>query len=315
MRLTQRPIRAGLIAVLGLAITAMTGAFASSALASPTASAPRFVALSGSATPTTDHATGSYRSSRMSIEVALAPRNKAGLNSLLRALYTKGSGSYQRWLAKGQFDARFAPTAATRSAVGRYLRQEGLKVEASSSPFVVRALGSSQQISAAFQTSLHTYKGTGGAAFFANSTAVRVPASLASGVLGVIGLANTARAHDMVVPNKPAAGSAKRSASSNASCETGYPTVSQLVDIYVDGGNPPLGRSGRSCASSVNRAPMETTSGIDHILEIMGVPRCHIGARNDLTSPARTSSPATNGLGRPDSRAALLAPALRSSRP
>ena len=258
MRLTQRPLRAGFIAVIGLSVTAMTGAFASSALASPAASAPRFVALSGSATPTTDHATGSYSSSRMSIEVALAPRNAAGLNTLLRALYTKGSGQYQRWLAKGQFDARFAPAAATRSAVAKYLRQQGMKVEASSSPFLVRAAGSSQKVSAAFQTSLHIYNGTRGVKFFANSTAVRVPASLASGVIGVIGLANTVRAQDMVVPNKPTAGSAKRSASSNASCQTPYPTVSQLVDIYVNDENIPLGYGGGPGCSGLT--PSQTNS-------------------------------------------------------
>jgi subtilase family serine protease len=258
MRLTQRPLRAGFIAVLGLAVSAMTGAFATSALASPAASAPRFVALSGSATPTTDHATGSYSSSRMSIEVALAPRNAAGLNTLLRALYTKGSGQYQRWLAKGQFDARFAPTAATRSAVGKYLRQEGLKVAASSSPFLVRAVGSSAQVSSAFQTSLHTYTGSRGKKFFANSTAVRVPASLASGVIGVIGLANTVRAQDMVAANKPTASSAKRSAASNASCETPYPTVSQLVDIYVNDENIPTGYGGGPGCSGLT--PSQTNS-------------------------------------------------------
>jgi subtilase family serine protease len=258
MRLTRRPMRAGFIAVLGLAMSAMTGAFASSAMASPAASAPRFVALSGSATATTDHATGSYSSSRMSIEVALAPRNASALNSLLRAQYTKGSGTYERWLAKGQFDARFAPKAATRSAVASYLRQQGLKVGASSSPFLVSAVGSSRQVSAAFQTSLHTYNGTRGVRFFANSSAVRVPASLASGVIGVIGLANTVRAQDMVVPDKPARGSAKGSASSNASCETPYPTVSQLVDIYVDGGNPPLGYGGGPGCSGLT--PSQTNS-------------------------------------------------------
>ena len=258
MRLTRRPMRVGFIAVLGLAMSAMTGAFASSAMASPAASAPRFVALSGSATATTDHATGSYSSSRMSIEVALAPRNASALNSLLRAQYTKGSGTYERWLAKGQFDARFAPKAATRSAVASYLRRQGLKVGASSSPFLVSAVGSSRQVSAAFQTSLHTYNGTRGVRFFANSSAVRVPASLASGVIGVIGLANTVRAQDMVVPDKPARGSAKGSASSNASCETPYPTVSQLVDIYVDGGNPPLGYGGGPGCSGLT--PSQTNS-------------------------------------------------------
>ena len=261
MSLIHRPLRAGLIAVLGLAMSAMTGAFATSALASPAAAAPRYVALTGSATATTDAATGSYSSSRMSIEVALAPRNEAGLNSLMRGLYTRGSGSYQDWLAKGQFDARFAPAAATRAAVGQYLRQRGLTVEASSSPFLVRAVGSSQQVATAFQTSLDTYKGTGGARFFANSTAVRVPAALASGVLGVIGLTNTVRARDMVQPArpvKPASGAARGSSASNASCETPYPSVSQLVDIYVNGGNVPLGYGGGPGCSGLT--PSQTNS-------------------------------------------------------
>jgi subtilase family serine protease len=264
MSVIHRPMRAGLIAVIGLAMSAMTGAFATSALASPAAAAPRYVSLSGSAAATHSAATGSYSSSRMSIEVALAPRNENGLSSLLEGLYTRGSGVYHAWLAKGQFDARFAPAAATRAAVARYLRQSGLTVEASSSPFLVRALGSSSQISAAFQTSLHTYKSTGSGSFFANSTAVRVPSALASGVLGVIGLSNTVRARDMVVPAKPAgtaSGSARRSSASNASCETPYPSVSTLVEIYVDGENPPLGYGGGPGCSGLT--PSQTNSLYD----------------------------------------------------
>jgi subtilase family serine protease len=259
MGLVHRPARAGAIAVLGLAMTAMTGALATSALASPATAVPGYVALAGSAAATHDAATGNYSSSRMSIEVALAPRDEAGLNSLLRRLYTKGSGSYQDWLAKGQFDTRFAPSAATRSAVGRYLSQRGLTVEASSSPFLVRAAGSSQQVSAAFQTSLHTYQGAGRAQFFANSTAVRVPATLAPGILGVIGLANTVRAHDMVLPAKPRPRSAR--GSSPASCETPYPTLSQLVGLYVNGVNFPSGYgAGPGCSGLT---PSQTNSLYD----------------------------------------------------
>ena len=204
MSLIHRPLRAALIAVLGLAMSAMTGAFATSALASATSAAPRFVALSGSATTTHDSVAGSYSNSRMSVEVALAPRDPAGLNALLQAQYTKGGGQYQDWLARGQFDARFAPAAATRAAVDRYLAQQGLTVTASASPFLVRAVGTSAQVSAAFQTTLRTYSGTRGTRFFANATAVRLPATLAPGVLGVIGLTNTVRPRDMVVPTKPA---------------------------------------------------------------------------------------------------------------
>jgi subtilase family serine protease len=259
MELVHRPARAGAIAILALAMTATTGALTTSALASSAAAVPRYVALAGSAAGTHDAVTGDYSSSRMSVAVALAPRNGAGLNSLLRALYTQGSGRYQDWLAKGQFDTLFAPPAATRSAVGRYLSQHGLTVEDSSSPFLVTAVGSSRQVSAAFQTSLRTYKGAGGARFFANSTAARVPATLASGVLGVIGLTNTVRAHDMVMPAKPAPRSGRNS--SPANCETPYPTVSQLVGLDVNGVNFPSGYgAGPGCSGLT---PSQTNSLYD----------------------------------------------------
>jgi subtilase family serine protease len=261
MSLIHRPVRACAIAVVGLAMTAMTGALATPALAAASAAAPRYVALSGSVTAAThDPVTGSYSSSRMSVEVALAPRDEAGLNSLLQGLYTKGGGSYHDWLAKGAFDARFAPTPAARAAVDRYLAQRGLTVAGSSSPFLVRAVGSSAQMSAAFQTTLHTYAGPRGARFFANSTALRLPATLAPGVIGVIGLTNTVREQDMVAHPKPAARPAA-SSSAPASCETGYPTVPQLIGFYVNNVNFPSGYgAGPGCSGLT---PSQTNSLYD----------------------------------------------------
>jgi len=244
LSLFHRPARVGAVAVLGLAMTAATGAFAATALASPSAATPRYVALSGSVLSNHAAKMGSYSSSRMSVEVALAPRNEASLNSLLAGLYTKGSHSYQHWLAKGQFDRRFAPSAATRIAVGHYLASQGLSVGRSSSPFLVRAVGSSAKISAAFQTTLSTYKGTGGARFFANQSAVKVPSTLASGVLGVLGLTNTVRERDNVMratTTKRPAGHPAASSGASASCETGYPTTAQLIGFYVNGVNFPSG--------------------------------------------------------------------------
>jgi subtilase family serine protease len=247
LSLFHRPVRAGAVAVLGLAMTAATGAFATTALASPQAATPRYVALNGSVLSNHAAKMGSYSSSRMSVEVALAPRNAAGLNSLLTGLYAKGSRTYQRWLAKGQFDQRFAPSAATRNAVAKYLTGQGLSVGRSTSPFLVRATGSSAKITRAFQTSLSTYKGTGGARFFANNAAVKLPSTLASGVLGVLGLTNTVRERDMVMrgtaTKRPAGQPAASANASGAttSCETGYPTKAQLIGLYVNGVNFPSG--------------------------------------------------------------------------
>jgi len=266
MGLIHRPVRASGIAVLGLAITALTGAFASSgALAAPASGGPRFVALSNSVPRTTDVITGSYHSSRMSVEVSLAPRNPAALSRMLKALYTKNSGSYHHWLATGRFDARFAPTAATRAAVARYLSSQGLKIQRSSSPFLVRATGSSQQVSAAFRTTLSTYRNPRGVRYFSNSTAVRLPAALARSVFGVIGLSNTVREHAMVMRAPRTSRPAGKSSGSPTSCEAPYPTTAQLFNAVNNGIGFPFGFGGGPGCNGLTPSQDNSIYGAPHV--------------------------------------------------
>jgi subtilase family serine protease len=266
MSLKHRPIRGSAIAVLGLAVVAMTGAFATAALASPSSSTPRYVALSGNAAPKGVARTGSFSSSSMSVQVALAPRNPTQLLTLLRALYTPSSKRYEHWLAKGQFDKRFGPAATTTAAVDKYLTSEGLTITASPSPFLVTATGSSQHVSAAFDTSFAMYKGAHNLRFFANSSAAKFPASLASDVQGVVGLNNAVREHDNVVRAtstvRPSGHSAASpNAKATAACETGYPTDTQLFDFFNDETSFPSGYGdGPSCSGLV---PSQTNSLYD----------------------------------------------------
>jgi subtilase family serine protease len=211
-----RNLRVGAVAVLALALT--------SAGYSATANA---LAIRGTAT-------GGYHSSRMTIEVALAPRDPAGLNRLLRAQYTPHSGSYHRWLATGQFDARFAPTRAMRTAVSSFLTRDGLRLRPGPSPFLIRAVGTSQQVSAAFGTRLATYRGHDGAAYFANATPVRLPARLAPGVLGVLGLADTLHMRPGVALTRAASNQAATAAGLPA-CENAYPTPEFLLSEIING--------------------------------------------------------------------------------
>jgi subtilase family serine protease len=237
MTLRYRPVRAGVAAGLGLATTVAVCSLGTAAMASRTA-APSTVALANSVPATTDHMTGAYSSRNMTIQVVLSPRNPAGLASALKAAYTKGSGGYHRWLAKGQFNARYAPTAAHRSSVASFLRNAGLKVVSSPSPFLVRATGPSAKVSAAFGTSLRSYTNKAGRSYFQNSTAIRVPASMAGYVQGVTGLTNTIRSHSMAQRAKnvarPAAKHGKKAA---ADCEAPYPTAAQQF-ASVDNGAP-----------------------------------------------------------------------------
>jgi subtilase family serine protease len=232
-----RPVRAGAVAVMGLAISAFTGTLASAGAATAAPSASQgFVALASSVSPTTDIITGSYASSHMQVEVAIAPRDEAGLNRMLAALYDKNSPSYHRWLSTGQFDARYAPAAATQSAVTKFLSSSGLTVVPSGSPFLVRATGSSASVQSTFHTTLSAFKDPQGISYFANTSPVYLPGSIAGSALGVIGLTNTVRdtQHVLRVNNTMRSGA---TASSASNCETSYPTVQQLISERV-GGNP-----------------------------------------------------------------------------
>ena len=133
------------------------------------------------------------KAKKMSVEVVLQPGNDKGLSSLLNALYTPGSADYGHWLAAGQFDSRFAPSRATVQAMTAYLKGKGLTVQSNVTPFLLRAIGSSAQIDAAFATTIDKYRNAKGVSFYSNATPASVPASLASSVLGVVGLTNTVR--------------------------------------------------------------------------------------------------------------------------
>ncbi len=263
MRLIHRPARAAALTVLGLAMTAATGTLAAAAQAVPAVPAagpPHYVAVSGSLTAIHAAETGAYVSSRMTVEVALAPAHQAELNQRLTALYTKGSGSYHHWLAKGQFEASFSPTPAARAAVEHYLKGRGLTVERSDSPFLVRAVGSSQVVSSAFGTTLTNYRNSRGQRFFDNSTAVRLPGSLAASVFGVIGLTDMVREHDLV-RRAPGVGHVKpgpRQSGKATSCENGYPTDAQLASLFIDGDDLTFGYgAGPGCSGLT---PSQTNS-------------------------------------------------------
>jgi len=197
-----------------------------------------FSALPGSFRATTDTDLGEFSSSQMSIEVVLAPRNASQLDSLLADLYDASSANYQHWLGQGEFNSLFAPTSAQIAAVAAFLQQSGLVVEPSSSPFLVRASGPSSMIESTFKTSLHSYRNRRGVTYYSNAAEIQFPASVASAVLGVVGLSNTVRLQTHTVfpashttPNVP-------------SCETPYVTRAELFDAVNNGVGFPYGYGG-----------------------------------------------------------------------
>ncbi len=223
-----------------LAVLVSTGVLAGSAAASapPPPVGPSMAQIPGSYLPASGTPSGQLSASQMSVEVVLAPGNAAGLNSLLTSLYTPGSAGYGQWLAAGQFESQFAPAPATVQAMTTYLQGKGLTVQPTATPFLLRAIGTSAQIDAAFATTIDNYQGTQGESFYSNATPASVPASLASSVLGVVGLTNTVRLQSsaqLTPANAPADRDGHRYGH-QPSCEIPYPTtLAQLQAIPANG--------------------------------------------------------------------------------
>jgi subtilase family serine protease len=188
--------------------------------------------IRGSYLPISGTRTGRMSARQMSVDVVLQPGNATGLNSLLDGLYTRGGRDYDHWIAKGQFDAKFAPSRATVRSMTAYLQSKGLRVQRTVTPFLLRAIGSSARIDGAFATTIDNYRNSQGR-FYANSTPASVPADLASRVLGVVGLTDTVRLRPTY--QLTAASPAKHS-SSEPSCEIPYPqTLAELEAIPAGG--------------------------------------------------------------------------------
>jgi subtilase family serine protease len=84
--------------------------------------------------------------------------------------------------------------------VAKFLSSSGLTVVPSGSPFLVRTTGSSAKVQSTFHTTLNNFKDPQGTQYFANSTPVYLPGSIAGASLGVIGLTNTVRDAQHVFP-------------------------------------------------------------------------------------------------------------------
>jgi subtilase family serine protease len=240
---------AGSLALAGIVTGMQTAAAASAGFAQIPRSVP----------PNVGADLGHMSSSNMSVGVVLAPSNAAELSSLLADLYNQQSANYQHWLAKGEFVTRFAPSSTEVAELTNYLQASGLTVQATASPFVLRAIGPSSAIEAAFGTELHNYANAGGVSYFSNESAVQLPADLAVGVLGVVGLSNTVRLQARVkLPNH-------RLGPPGPSCETPYVTPEQLFAYFDDGTGFPYGYGGGPGCNGLTPSQTNSIYGAPHL--------------------------------------------------
>lgn len=161
-----------------------------SALPAQASSRPALVATATKAMNTgTARLVGALPASqRLNLVVTLKAPHAAAEASALRAMYTRGSSTYHKFLTPGQFVARWAPTAATAHSVSSYLSAHGFSgVSVLSNRSLVTATGTAAQVESAFHTRLSTFR-AGTTTFYANTTSAQVPAALGSAVQAVLGL-------------------------------------------------------------------------------------------------------------------------------
>ncbi|MDX6481994.1 MAG: hypothetical protein QOG85_2504 [Gaiellaceae bacterium] len=129
----------------------------------------------------------------VTVGIYLSNPNQAAEDAYVKQLYDPSSPNYRNFLDPDTFNTQFGVPAATFQSAETWAQSKGLSVtpvETSTSYFL--ATGTAAQVSAAFGTPLNVYT-TAGRAFYSNTLAPTVPASL--GIGDVLGLNNFNRFH------------------------------------------------------------------------------------------------------------------------
>ncbi|MBV9257817.1 MAG: S8/S53 family peptidase [Ktedonobacteraceae bacterium] len=185
-------------------------------------------------------------SAQMTVTLVLRPNNAGQLNNLLQGLYDPGNAQFHNWLARGEFNQRFAPSASQIAQAIAFLKAAGLKVGVSPTPFLAQATGTTAQIEAAFHTTVDDYKAATGRSFYQNDTAVQIPASLGNVVMAVSGLSNTSQLHPHYITTRAAAQKSGRAVPRYGAGPNGSGlTPSQVASIYDAGSVYALGNRGK----------------------------------------------------------------------
>jgi subtilase family serine protease len=184
-------------------ITMLSMAFGANYLQTKSASAAGFSTIPGSAARWIKgaHLVSHHKSSdQLTIGLMLRTAHPDQQRSLLASLYHQNSPSYHHWLATGEFDQLFGPTASDVAAAKSFLASAGLHLVASPDATMLLATGTASQVEATFHITLNDYSLANGQQYFGNDSDVEVPTSLSNAVLGVFGLSNfaTMKPHAMM---------------------------------------------------------------------------------------------------------------------
>ena len=161
----------------------------------------------------------------MSVEVALRPRDPAGLASFATDVSTPGGPEFRKYLRPGAFGSTFGAAAATVRATVAALRSLGLTTEVvSANHLVIKVSSTAASIERAFHTTLVRYRLSSGAEIYANASAPRLPGAIAGGIQAIAGLDDMSLYHGQyLVSPSPAHRARSRAAPTSTLAVPGGP--------------------------------------------------------------------------------------------
>jgi YVTN family beta-propeller protein len=131
------------------------------------------------------------RSTELSLDVVLRPRDAAALTRFALAVSTPGNALYRHFLPAGRFASVFGPRSASIAAVIGTLRHLGLGVGAiSSNHLIIPVRTTVAKAEAAFGVALDRYRLPSGRVAIANAGSPRLATSAGRYVQAIVGLDN-----------------------------------------------------------------------------------------------------------------------------
>jgi hypothetical protein len=142
--------------------------------------------------------------------VVLKPRDSSALVQFIAAATDKDSPLFDQYLPAGAFAGRFGPRPSAISAVRRQLTADGLGVgKVSRDGLLMRFSGTARQVEDALHTRLENYRLRNGSMAHATTSAVSLPAAIASSVTAVLGLNDLVQVRPVGILRAPASASGK----------------------------------------------------------------------------------------------------------
>jgi kumamolisin len=128
--------------------------------------------------------------------IVLPLRNQAELQGLLGRIYDPADPLYGHYLSPKEFTDRFGPTQADYDAVTAYARSLGFTVTGTHpNRILLDVSGPARTVETAFTLHLQHYQALNGREFYAPDNDPQVPGTIASRIVGVVGLDSAAVWH------------------------------------------------------------------------------------------------------------------------